>query len=88
MLSLLGVTSLESRRDPFFYPDGLHRYSCIGIGFINDRPVLATIAIDGTIYSLKQGQKILGNEVISLHKAGITLRDSQGVHHILVMNNA
>ena len=73
-------------RDPFFYPDGAHRYTCSAIGCINEKPCFATIVLDGREYTARVGQKVLGHEVLKIHSTAITIKDAEGIVHTIFID--
>ncbi len=79
-------TQLYGLRDPFFYPDDEHRYACIAIGSLNNRPQCATIMIDGLSFCVRAHRQVYGHTIVAITDQSVTLRDSAGLCHTLIMS--
>ncbi len=83
-LILLTMCSVDAKRDPFISLHASTRYSYIAMGYIHgNNEGFAVLAIDGGIYQVRKGQKVIGHEVVKFTKELLVLKDERGSEHIL-----
>ena len=83
-LILLTMCSVDAQRDPFVSLHASSRYSYIAVGYIHgSNESFGVLAIDGSIYQVRKGQKVAGHEIVKFTKELLVLKDERGSEHIL-----
>ncbi len=84
-LGVLWAFSLVAvHRNPFLYGDDFQVIACVSIGCLNNQEYFARVYLDGVFLLLRVHERYREYEVVSISSHGITLTDSNGIHHIVL----
>ncbi len=85
VLSVLWAFSMGAvHRNPFSYGDDYRVIVCVSIGCLNNQEYFARIYLDGEFVILRAYERYREYEVVSISSHSITLKDSAGIHHVML----